>query len=104
MTDDGFVIIETAPRPKPRAKPKPLIAADQGRTFADLSNEQKARVNRRQQGPIFCEPTYDNNGPTGRWRVGRIIGSTEETTSEAGNKDEAMEIFRRLVTEFYGRG
>jgi hypothetical protein len=99
MTDDGFVIIESTIRPKP--KPQPLIAPDPGRTYGDLSPAQKARVARRQNGPLFFEPLYSAAGPTGRWRVGRLIGSEEKTIAEYDIKNEALACFRRLVDDFW---
>jgi hypothetical protein len=106
MADDAFVIIETTPKPKPKpvAKPKPVIVEESGRTLADLTPQQQVRVRRSQSGPFFVEPIYIISGPTGRWRVGREIGSEEQTIAEFVDKIEAMECFRCKVAEFFGRG
>lgn len=97
MSDDDIVIIEPAITPKP--KPKPLIKPEPGRTYGDLSPAQKARMNRRQQGPFFFEPIYSAFGLTCRWRVGR----EEITINEFASKEETMDCFRKLVGEFFGR-
>jgi hypothetical protein len=99
MSDDDIIIIWPTSRVKP--KPKPLIAAEPGRTFDDLSPAQKARVARRQNGPFFLEPIFGDNGATGRWRLGREIASLERTIGEYDNKQEAMTCFQRLVNDFW---
>ena len=104
MTEDGFLVIETDFKPKPVAKPEPVISAQPGRTIADLSPTQMARTVRSQIGPFFVEPIYAISGPTGRWKVGREIGSVEQTIAEFDNRADAMECFRRQVAKFHGSG
>jgi hypothetical protein len=104
MANDAFVIYELpSSAPKPDTKPRPLIVEELGRAFADLSPAQKARTTRSQIGPFFFEPAYNANGSTGRWRVGRELGSSEQTIGECDNKTEAMSCFTRYVNEFFSQ-
>jgi hypothetical protein len=104
MSDDDIIIIEPTPKPTVISKPQPLIATDPGRTYGEMTPQQKARVRRSQNGPFFFEPIFGQFGPTRQWRVGRVIGSEERTIAEFDNKEQAMSCFAKHVSEFFGRG
>lgn len=104
MTEDAFIILEPTTKPKPSVQPKPLIVAPTGRTMADLSPAQKSRAYRRQDGPFYMEPVYNEAGPTGSWRIGVSVAADERIISDDLEETEAIEWLRTSVREFYGGG
>jgi hypothetical protein len=95
MTEDAFIILPFEGKPKPPAKAEP--PQEHGRYFCNLPTAQKARVRRTQAGLYFYEPIFNEEGETGRWRVGKSELHNEFTISEFDNKDEARSYLLKLL-------